>query len=305
MSNNNNQIPGINPDNGPALPRGPPGREFNAIDIINTRGFDHLMKLYEVDRRLTMRNRQDIIDFYTSLSKSTLSYGWGAFFALGSIPFVLRYRRTGSTRGARAGLGIIGGMLGMMAGSNYGLRRGYSTGFHALEQDSSKQPVVEMIKLMSPMEAPMWMRYFQETAKDETKVMPDPRVVVQQLKEQGIEIKPGFLGRTRDPLGIHPRRPASVCRDQSSTAQPSIATQVSEMDNDPFAEAEPAKPTLSPWEAVRVRNGLARYDRAVPVSAQQPYADSSDAQTSFDQLMEKERGYSEPDASKDDGDKWA
>lgn len=130
---------------------------------------------YALDLRLTPEERMEIANFYARSFRTGQVYGWSAFGLTFSLPLFAQYRRTGSTRGARVVLGLVGGMITMAAGTTYGVMNAYVSGLRRWENEG-KENLVQLVGLLPVNESPMWMEYFATTAKQPEKRLGDPEV---------------------------------------------------------------------------------------------------------------------------------
>lgn len=130
---------------------------------------------YALDLRLTPEERMEIANFYARSFRTGQVYGWGAFGLTFGLPLFAQYRRTGSTRGARVVLGLVGGMITMAAGTTYGVMTAYVSGLSRWENEG-KENLVQLVGLLPVNESPMWMEYFATTAKQPEKRLGDPEI---------------------------------------------------------------------------------------------------------------------------------
>lgn len=216
------------------------------------KAFDLAVKFYEADQKLNRDDRQLLGSLYTKVTYSTLFFGWGAFFAMASIPFYRQKLRTGSRKGTSIGTATLLGFAGMIFGAPIGSKMTYNWQVDSLQETNPR--CYEVAKILKPSEAMKWMMYYKLTADHPEHLMKDPR------SAEAAQQRNKKLMQNRDPMGLYsgPRfdmqqGPSKAVEDQQKTEFEEAEVEGISTDDVPSNDGGA---NISSWDKVRLQNGM-------------------------------------------------
>ncbi|ODV94342.1 hypothetical protein PACTADRAFT_51200 [Pachysolen tannophilus NRRL Y-2460] len=169
------------------------------------------VEFYDLDHELTKDERIDLSLFYNNIWTSTLKFSYLGFLAGISIPFGIKYYKTGSINGVNFLRASFGGVIGMIIVpqvlSPYYFRRKMN------EMKISKGESSNEVQIISRLPYPLafkWWTYYKTTATDPSKAMPDPRRQLDPAEADKLERRPGFIGASGDLFGLKRKKDDDV-----------------------------------------------------------------------------------------------
>lgn len=209
-------------------------------DPATQKAMDLAVKFYEADQKLDRNDRELLGKLYTKVTYSTLVFGWGAFFAVASIPFYRQKLKTGSRKGTNVGRAFLLGFAGMIIGAPIASKYSYNWQVDSLQDTNSK--CYQVAKILKPSEAVKWMMYYKLTADHPEHIMKDPRSL------EAAKQRDRKLMQNRDPMGLY--------------SGPRFDMQQGKKINKDQEEAEKEEgevegtSNISSWDKIRLQNGM-------------------------------------------------
>ncbi|CCH43362.1 putative membrane protein [Wickerhamomyces ciferrii] len=303
-----------------------PNEELNTdkvYDATTQQAFQLAIKFYEADQKLNKDDREQLQKVYTKVTYSTLVGGWGAFFAMASLPFIRQKRLTGSRKGTSMGTAVLLGISGMIFSGPITSSTVYNWQLSGLQETNPR--CYEVAKILKPSESVKWMLYYQMSKDNPNTIMKDPR------SKEAEELRNKSPLQNRDVMGLHTGPRAEIAKNErlkkEQAKNPQPTTPQTEFSEDPFGEEKQSESVAtSSWDRIRSQNGISsgyqssgqpgsswnrvRQDSTTQTQANpfttnvyKPNQDDGDQieekQDEFDQLLEKERHFGEDETSKE------
>ncbi|CAG98057.1 Rci37p [Kluyveromyces lactis] len=232
------------------------------------KAYDNALEFYEKDKVLDPKDRLELSKTYLSVARAQLWSGWGAFAIVTGIPFVNQYMKTGAIKGTKVTRAFALGFLSMFIGTQAGGSLAYKSKLKAAKPDileddphlpkSSRQKQYEILKLLNMGMPTRWANYYYMTYKNPERRIPDPRLVMDKLKEGNSGVRnSSVLFDNKDPMGLYtgPQYDKKEGVPKTGVSQTTPPSQVTPRDDyDPFNDTETQEPTLSSWDKIRKEN---------------------------------------------------
>ncbi|SCU98620.1 LAFA_0G19174g1_1 [Lachancea sp. 'fantastica'] len=333
---------------GSTAENGPEDRKQAVKALIDKPWFQEAYKssldFHSKDDVLDTKDRLELSQIYVSISRAQVWGGWASFAAVFGAPFGYQYYKTKAIRGVKVPRNFVFGLVAMAFSARFCGKAMYNSqlskmrsnggisessgskwnepgeeinenieGASSSPQISRNQRQYDMMNLLGYAMAPKWARYFYYTYTNPERRLPDPRKLMENVRNGEIPNLSPFLNQ-RDPLSLYsgPRhdekkgipRLGSAPSDSSNDTLKGTSSE----DIDPFGHEEKntRSSNLSSWDRVRDENGVSNGSRGdrwsqirsapgqyeqKPQQDSRPFQDKNVSEDSedFDALLEKER----------------
>lgn len=249
------------------------------------------VEFHEKDKVLDPRDRLDLYNIYYSISRAQLWGGWGGFALVFGTPFVYKFYKTNSIRGVKVPRNFVLGLVGMIVSSNICRSFVFNMKFNELRsvsnyqyddpnvEKSSKQKKYEMMELLKKDIFPIkWASYFHMTHINPSRIYPDPKIKLEQMKNNTLESTPSRFINQRDPLGLYS---GPKFDKQEGIPPPGVSVDNSINETD----------TLSTWDKIRLKNGITPQEDSWEMIRKENFSKSASSPLNTSNSMENESDF--------------
>ncbi|KAH3667860.1 hypothetical protein WICMUC_005260 [Wickerhamomyces mucosus] len=239
-------------------------------EAFEKKAMEDAVQFYELDHRLTKKERETLETTYSKISKTSYIGSWATGISVGATPFLYHKYRTGSFKGGNMGAALILTIAIMGISTPFVANKAYGNQLIQLEQNSDSQRCLKVARLLPPDESMRWWMYYRLTKDHPEHIMKDPRS--KQAEEQ--RAKTIYSGR--DPLGLYSgpkaemKKPPTPYPDFNETKDEKTNDHNYHNDSDnnddnrfdtgfedPFeAKTEAKQAYKSAWDRIRGENGI-------------------------------------------------
>lgn len=156
--------------------------------------YQQALLFYEKDHCLTQSDRLELAEIYRDIASVKKRNGWLSFSTVVLMPFILRYRNTGSIWGTQISRSFFFGMLTYVIVSCRTGHRELQKKIDQLSQNvnpyddeedygSKEKRQVEILKILSSGPTMEWSNYFYRTYSNPESTFGDPQLHLQKFIE--------------------------------------------------------------------------------------------------------------------------